>query len=222
MKLLIVDDHILFREGLAGLLGTKPGFDLVGQAGSVSEAVVLAKKLHPDLILMDFQLPDGTGAEATRAILQDSPNCKIIFLTVFEEDERLFEAIRSGAMGYLLKNLSVSKLVSALQAVGRGEGAISRTMTVRVFHELARSQAPAPDWNATIDQLSQRELDVLAELRSGGTNLEIAKRLSLSENTVKHHIHHILSKLNLENRHEAALFAEKKNLKVKPRPARAD
>ena len=125
MRLLVVDDHILFREGLVSLIARQPDMLVLGEAGTVEEAVELSRRLRPDLVLMDFNLPDGTGLDATRIILADQPQVRIVFLTIYDEDERLFSAVRLGAKGYLLKNIPVTHLLAALRAVERGEAALS-------------------------------------------------------------------------------------------------
>lgn len=211
MRILFVDDHILFREGLVSLLKAEPDFEVVGQAGSISEAISLARQHKPDLILMDFSLPDGSGSEASAAILSEQPDCKIIFLTVYEADEKLFEAIRSGAKGYLLKNTPVSKLLASIRALNKGEAAISRTMTMRLMGELARTNAPEPK-SLLLEKLSPRELEVLREMAKGASNAEIAETLFLSLNTVKHHVGNILSKLQAENRRTAIQIARREGL----------
>lgn len=212
MKIMIVDDHILFREGLVGLLRTQPDMVVVGECGSVHEAISQCVSLKPDVVLMDFSLPDGTGLEATRAILADAPQTQIIFLTVHDNDERLIAAMRAGAKGYLLKNLSVSKLLASLRALQRGEAAISRTMMARILTEFAQT-TPAPSSSPSpLVGLTSREIEVLHELAAGITNQEIATRLYISENTVKNHIHNILEKLSLTNRREAIEFARKNGL----------
>jgi DNA-binding NarL/FixJ family response regulator len=212
MKLLIVDDHVLFREGLVSLLSAYPDFEIVGQASSVREAIDLTRQLHPEVILMDFNLPDGTGAEATRAILAEQPGCAIVFLTIYETDENLFAAIRSGARGYLLKNLPISKLVASLRSLASGEAALSRAMTARLLNEFSRS-TPAPESVPNpLNKLSPRELDVLKLISAGASNQEIAKNLFISENTVKHHIHNILDKLELPNRNAAGRLAREYRL----------
>jgi DNA-binding NarL/FixJ family response regulator len=207
MKLLIVDDHILFREGLAAIIGSEPDIEVAGLAGCVAEAVEMAQALQPDIILMDFGLPDGTGANATQEILKVLPETKIIFLTVFEDDQNLFAAIRSGAKGYLLKNMRPAKLVAALRSVYQGESAISRTMTLRLMEELSRTKESGRVGDSTLAKLTNRELEVLQEIAGGSTNQEISRRLFLSENTVKHHIHAILDKLNVTDRREASAYA---------------
>lgn len=205
-SILVVDDHVLFRDGLISLFTSTPDFKVIGQAGSVSEGIEKALYHKPDIILMDFSLPDGTGLDATKAILEELPNCKIIFLTVFETDENLLTAIRLGAKGYMLKNVSSSSLISSLQALAQGEIAMSRKMMSRVL-EFSR-KTPLPPTNNLIAKLSPREIDVLCEIQEGASNLEIAQKLYLAENTVKHHIHSILEKLGVENRRQAAEIAK--------------
>lgn len=209
MKLIIVDDHVLFREGLAAIIRSEPGIEIIGQAGGVQESVEMVRQLKPDMVLMDFGLPDGTGADATREILKEHPQCKIVFLTMSEGDEDLFAAIRSGAKGYLLKNMRPAKLVSTLRSVERGESALSRSMTLRLMEELARTKEPPKAGDPT---LTRRELDVLRELASGKSNLEIAENLFISENTVKYHVHSILDKLSLADRRDAAVYAREHGL----------
>jgi len=209
IRLVVVDDHILFREGLVAIIRSEPDVDVVGQAGSVKEAVELVGSLKPDMVLMDFGLPDGTGVDATRAILRESPECKIVFLTMSEEDDDLFAAIRSGAKGYLLKNMHPTKLVASIKSVNQGESALSRSMTIRLMEELARTKEPEHRGDPT---LTRRELDVLRELASGFSNSEIADHLVIAENTVKYHVHSILDKLGLSDRKEAGEYAKKHGL----------
>ena len=209
IRLVVVDDHILFREGLAAIIRSGSDIEVVGQAGSVREAVEVVRSLSPDMVLMDFGLPDGTGAEATRAILKEQPECKIVFITMSEEDDDLFAAIRSGAKGYLLKNMHPQKLVAALRSVQDGESALSRSMTMRVMEEL--SHTTRPEYPAEIT-LTRREIDVLRAIAAGYSNMEIANRLFITENTVKYHVHSILEKLNLSDRKEAAAYARQHGL----------
>lgn len=214
-KLLVVDDHILFREGLMGIFRMIPDFEVVGGAGSVYEGIEMARSLIPDIILMDFSLPDGTGLDATKAILMERPHCKIVFLTVNDMDEKLFAAIRLGAKGYILKNVASVNLISSLRALRRDEMAISRQLASRVFNEFAHTQEAGNGRDEIANKLSPRELDVLCELESGATNLEIGQRLFLSENTVKHHIRNVLNKLQVENRRQAATIARQNGLRSK-------
>ena len=211
MKIIIVDDHILFREGLAAIVRSEPDIEIIGQAGTVREAIEMVGALKPDIVLMDFGLPDGTGADATRAILEQHAECKIVFLTMSEDDEHLFAAIRSGAKGYLLKNMRPSKLVTTLRSVQQGQSALSRSMTLRLMEELARTRE-LPSTLTEDPMLTRRELEVLRELASGLSNLEIAERLFISENTVKYHVHSILGKLDLSDRRDAAIYARQHSL----------
>ncbi len=203
---LIVDDHVLFQDGLAGLLRITPDFEVIGCAGKVSEAVEKAHNLQPDIILMDFNLPDGSGLDATRMILSQQPACQIIFLTVCENDANLFSAIRLGAKGYLLKNIATATLLSSLRALDRGEIAMSREMASHVIDEFSHSQQERAEINALLKKLSPREQEILREMETGATNLEIAEHFYLSVNTVKHHIHSILEKLGVENRRQVEKF----------------
>jgi DNA-binding NarL/FixJ family response regulator len=206
-KILLVDDQILFREGLMSLFRNTPDFKVVGCAGGVHEGRELALKHQPDIILMDFSLPDGTGLDATREILAQLPDCQIVFLTVYEADEKLFAALRIGAKGYLLKNVSSTNLLTSLRALDRGEKAVSRKMMSSVLDEFSRTPFSDSVNEKMLTKLSPREIDVLRELESGATNLEIAQRLFLSENTVKHHVRNVFDKLGVENRREAAFVA---------------
>jgi DNA-binding NarL/FixJ family response regulator len=209
IRLVVVDDHILFREGLIAIVRSAPDVEVVGQAGSVGEAVDLVRTLKPDIVLMDFTLPDGTGADAARTILKDYPECKIVFLTMSEEDENLFTAVRSGARGYLLKNIHPAKLLSTLHSVQEGESALSRTMTMRVMEELSRTRKAEYPAEVT---LTHREIDVLRAVAAGLSNQDIANHLFITENTVKYHVHSILEKLKLTSRKEAAAYARKHGL----------
>ena len=209
IRIVVVDDHILFREGLVSVIRSEPDIEVVGQAGTVRDAVELVGSIKPDIVLMDFGLPDGTGVDATRKIMQECPESKIVFLTMSEEDENLFAAIRAGAKGYLLKNMHPIKLLATIKSVYQGESALSRSMTLRLMEELTRTKEPEHKGDPT---LTQRELDVLRELASGFSNSEIADHLVVAENTVKYHVHSILGKLGLSDRREASEYARKHNL----------
>ena len=211
-KILVIDDHLLFREGLMSLFRFSPDFEVVGGAGGVFEGIEQARLHKPDIILMDFTLPDGTGLEATRGILALLPRCQIVFLTVHETDEKMFAALRAGAKGYMLKSIASTALLSSLRAVVRGERAISRKMMSSILDEFSNPTTSDMGKEKLLLKISPREVDVLREVESGATNLEIAQRLLMSENTVKHHLRNILDKLEVENRREAALFARQNGL----------
>lgn len=210
-KIMVIDDHILFREGLVSLFRSASDFTVVDQAGSVKEGVEKALYHKPDIILMDFSLQDGTGLDATRAILDELPACKIVFLTVYESDENLSTAIRLGAKGYMLKNISGSSLIAGLRALDQGEMAMSRKMMSRML-EFSRFPS-APQTSDITSKLSPREIDILFELQNGLSNSEIAERLFLSQNTVKRHVHSVLDKLGVENRRQAGALAKQIGLK---------
>jgi two-component system NarL family response regulator len=211
MKVLIVDDHVLFREGLKILLGSEPDMEICGLAGTVQEAVALSGQLQPDLILMDYDLPDGSGAEATRLILSQQPGCKILFLAGCDDDPALFSAIRSGAKGFLLKDLPLKKLIAAMRSVFHGEAALSRSMTLRVMRALAQTK-PFRPMQGQNGGLTRREIDVLRLAATGMSNDEISAQLVLSTNTVKYHLHSIYDKLSVPDRRSAVQYARQNNL----------
>ena len=211
-KILLVDDHIMFREGLANILKSQADFQIIGQAGTAREAVELTRELRPDMVLMDFGLPDGSGIEATRAIVEERPETIVIFLTVFDTDQFLFAAIRSGAKGYLLKSQPSTQLLASLRAIEKGEAAISRVMTKHILDEFSRLGPPTEPTQSKLSKLTLREFEILKELSSGSTNREIAQRFAISETTVKNQVHSILSKLNLKNRREIVWFARQQGI----------
>jgi two-component system nitrate/nitrite response regulator NarL len=207
--ILIVDDHVLFREGLVSILDAQPRFKVVGQADSVSEAIALTRRLRPQLVLMNMNLPDGTVVDATRMILDEVPEAKIIALTVHDDPELLFEAIRAGAIGYLSKHARAAELIETLKGVMRGEAGISRMTARRILDEFARR---SPPYSGEAPTLTGRELEVLRELANGASNQEIAERLVISENTVKNHVRNLLAKLHFHSRREAADYARRRGL----------
>ncbi|MBI4332471.1 MAG: response regulator transcription factor [Chloroflexi bacterium] len=211
-KVLLADDHKLFREGLASLLESQKDIEVVGQAQDGEEAVRKTRELMPDLILMDLGMPVINGQEATRIIKSEMPYVKIVVLTVHDEDENLLEAVKSGAQGYLLKNIGVSELLESIRGMSRGEAAISRIMAGKIlgeFTRLSQQSAIAADPSAN---LTIREQEVLRLVAKGAGNAEIAAKLAISENTVKNHLRNILAKLHVQNRSQAASFAMKKGL----------
>lgn len=216
MRILLADDHALFRDGVASLLGAW-GHEVVAQAADADGAVALARDLRPDLVLMDVAMP-GSGLEATRRLAEEAPGVAIVMLTASEDVDDLFAAIKLGARGYLLKNLEASDLRGMLEAVGRGEAAITPAIAARILTELARPapvpardagpREPAPD----PDHLTARELDVLRCVVDGLRNKEIAAELGVSENTVKFHLRNILDKLHAQSRSEVVARAMREGL----------
>lgn len=211
MRIIIADDHALVRDGVASLVGAW-GHEVVGLAGSEEEAVALAAAVEPDLVLMDVRMPGGSGLAATARIKAARPATAIVILTVSEDEDDLFEAIKAGAQGYLLKNLEAAQLRSMLEAVGRGEAAITPATAARIISEFLRRErlaaAPATTRRPVDpDRLTERELDVLGCVTRGQRNKEIASDLGISENTVKFHLRNILEKLHAGSRAELAARA---------------
>ncbi len=210
IKVLIADDHTLFRQGLVGMMETREDFvQVIGAAATGREAVQLAEQLQPDIILMDIYMPDGNGLQATREIRERFPTIKVVMLTSSESDEHLYEAVQLGASGYLLKNLDAAQLFELLGGVMRGEAAMTPEMASRLLKGIAKRSAN-PDQG--VDALTERELIVLRLVAVGASNSEIADKLYISVNTVKTHIRNILDKLQLENRTQAATFAMDRGL----------
>ncbi len=209
ITVLVADDHDLFAEGLIELLRRRSELEVVGRASNGSQAIALAHKLLPDIILMDVRMPNVGGLEATRRIKSELPSIRILMLTVSEDDADLFEAVKSGAQGYLLKNTSLVDLLRYIQAVMAGEAAISGVMASKMLTELAR---PANGKTDTIeaDALSEREQEVLQCVAAGLSNRDIAEKLYITESTVKKHLRNILAKLHVQNRVQAALLARER------------
>ena len=206
IRVLLADDHSLFRKGLASLLSSNKGFKVVGEAQDGTEALNKAKDLKPDLILMDVYMPGGNGLEATRQIKEALPSVKVVILTVSEEDKNLFEAIKYGAHGYLLKKIEPRDLFEMLRGVFRGEAPISRATAAKILNEFA-AQAHRATEEMPEEKLTPKEREVIEFLTKGWTNKEIGNKLGITENTVKNHLKNILDKLHLENRVQAAAFA---------------
>lgn len=203
IRILIADDHALIREGLRAFAVTRPDIELVGEATNGAKAVQMARSLQPDVILMDLVMPQMDGVQAIREIKQQNPNARILVLTSFSEDDRIFPAIKAGAAGYLLKDASPQELLQAIQDIHRGKTVLHPTIALRVMHELGQSSGLVPVEN----QLTERELEVLRLVAQGLSNRKIAKKLIISEQTVATHVGNILGKLYLENRTQAALYA---------------
>lgn len=211
IRVLLVDDHPLFRKGLASLLSREKGFEVVGEAQDGAEALNKTKDLKPDLVLMDIYMPGGDGLEATRRVKEALPSIKVVILTVSEEDKNLFEAIKCGAHGYLLKKIEPRDLFEMLRGVFRGEAPISRTTATKVLSEFAEQARRSPE-KVPAETLSPKEREALQLLTEGLTNKEIGNQLGIAENTVKNHLKNILGKLHLANRVQAATFAIEKGL----------
>lgn len=207
MRVLLADDHALFRDGVRSLLEAR-GIQVVGEAGDGQEAVEAALRLRPDVVLMDITMPRMDGLEATRLIKTRLPQTKVVMLTVSDEDRNLFEAIKSGAQGYLLKNLQAAEFFGLLTGIERGEAPISRGLAGRILDEFARQQAPSAPPES--EELTEREREVLQAVSGGASNREVAAALHITENTVKFHMKNILDKLHLRSRAEVVAYAARR------------
>lgn len=217
IRLLLVDDHSLFRRGLAALLADEPGLEVVAQAGDASEAQRCAQQLQPDLILLDNHLPGVLGVDAIPGLREVAPKVRVILLTVSEDGEDLAAALRAGASGYLLKTVEREALVSSLKRAMRGESVVSPEMTDKLIAAFrsaaAQPAAPEPEEPESEDEpLTPRELDTLREIARGASNKEIARTLGIAETTVKIHVQRILRKLGLSSRVQAAVYASGRGL----------
>ncbi len=211
-RVLLVDDHALFREGLGMIVAHQPDMVVVGEAGNGQEAVSKAAELKPDLILMDVQMPIMDGIEATRLIKKELPTTTIVILTVRDDEENLFEAIKNGAQGYLLKSIQSPVLIDMLHRALAGEVAIPPHLARQMLEEFRRLSQLEPHEKDECAELSLRELEVLNQIALGKTDKEIAVILSLSVNTIKTHLRNILAKLHVSGRKEAARLAKDKGL----------
>jgi DNA-binding NarL/FixJ family response regulator len=213
LRVLLVDDHQLMRDGLRTLLEMEAGISVVGEAADGAAAVTAFEKLVPDVVLMDIRMPVMDGVEATRRIRGKAPDAKILMLTTFDEDELVFEAVRAGARGYLLKDLSGAELAAAVRNVARGDAALQPAVARKVMDAFARLSQPAPGPSRhLVEPLSARERAVLGLLARGLSNKEIAERLFLAEGTVKNHVSTILQKIDARDRTQAALKARELGL----------
>jgi len=203
IRILIADDHQLVRQGLMALLSVKPGIEVIGQAADGGEAVELAQSLEPDIILLDLLMPNKDGIEATREIKAEDPDARILIMTSFAEDENVYRAIKSGALGYLLKDSSPQELMEAIHDVCEGRLSLHPNIAIKLIDEINRPVEGQP----TEDPLTEREVEVLKLVAKGRSNQEIAEELVVSERTVGAHVSNILSKLHLANRTQAALYA---------------
>ncbi len=209
--MLVVDDQELFRRGLTMLLAVEPGLEVVGEAGDGAEGATLAESAAPDVILLDVRMPKKSGIEACLAIKESVPSAKIIMLTVSDEEADLYEAVKSGASGYLLKDSSIEEVAQAIRVVADGQSLISPSMAIKLIDEFKQMSKPERDTGPAL-RLTERELDVLRLVAQGHSNKEIAARLFISENTVKNHVRNMLEKLQLHSRMEAVMYAVRENL----------
>jgi len=203
IRILIADDHAIVRKGIRALLATEADIEVVGEAADGKEAVEKAERLHPDVILMDLVMPGMDGIEATRRITTRQPEIRILVLTSFAEDEKVFPALKAGALGYLLKDAGPEELVRAIRQVYCGESSLHPAIARKVLQELSRP----PERPPTPEPLTERELEVLRLIAKGKSNREIAEELVISEATVRTHVSNILGKLQLASRTQAALYA---------------
>ena len=210
IRVLLVDDHTLFRKGLASLLQTQDDIEVVGEAANGKEALEKARELMPDLILMDIYMPEYDGLMATKMIKSEMPYVKIVILTVSDSDQSLFEAIKCGAQGYLLKNLEPRELFNMIRNVFRGEAPISSPLAAKILNEFVNKNLN--NQKSPEETLTLREKEVLTLIAEGASNKEIAYKLNISENTVKNHLRNIMEKLHLQNRVQLAVFAIKKGI----------
>ncbi len=211
IRVLVVDDQELFRRGLTMLLAVEPGLEVVGEAGDGAEGVTLAESAAPDVILLDVRMPKKSGIEACLAIKESVPSAKIIMLTVSDEEADLYEAVKSGASGYLLKDSSIEEVAQAIRVVADGQSLISPSMAIKLIDEFKQMSRPERETGPAL-RLTERELDVLRLVAQGHSNKEIASRLFISENTVKNHVRNMLEKLQLHSRMEAVMYAVRENL----------
>jgi two-component system response regulator DevR len=211
LRLLVVDDHEVVRQGLVSLLERREHFQVVAEAGTAAEAVEMTRKFEPDLVVMDVRLPDGSGIEACREIRAEFPNTRVVILTSYPDEEAVLSAIIAGASGYLLKQIRSRDLVSALESVGRGESLLDPAVTEKVLDRVRRIATGT--YTDEMAALTQQEQKILLLVAEGKTNKEIAAEVFLSDKTVKNYVSSILSKLNLERRAQAAAFVARHRLK---------
>jgi DNA-binding NarL/FixJ family response regulator len=223
IRVLLVDDQALFREGLETLLSVHKDIQVVGQASNGQEAVEVAAQVRPDVVLMDVRMPILDGVRATRRLKKALPQCRVIVLTTFDDDEYVFDALRAGAVGYLLKDVGSAQLVEAIRAAARGESILEPSVAAKVIAEFTRVSSMVPSAQMEqlveplserelVEPLSERELEILGLIARGGSNKEIADQLFIAEGTVKNHVTHILGKLGVRDRTQAALKARELGL----------
>ena len=213
IRILLVDDQTMFREALKTLLSVQPDFEVVGEANDGEQALQRAAGLKPDVILMDLRMPVLDGVAATRMLHKDHPNCKVIILTTFDEDEYIFEGLRAGALGYLLKDAASDKLFEAIRLAARGESFLQPSVATKLLTQFARLADQVPRLTSALaEPLSDREVEVIRLIASGNSNREIAAQLFIAEGTVKNHVTNILNKLEVSDRTQAAMRAKELGL----------
>jgi DNA-binding NarL/FixJ family response regulator len=211
MRVLVADDHALFRDGIVSLLKAA-GMTVVGEAGNGAQAIAEAARLRPDVVLMDIQMPGLDGVEAARRITAELPGVKVVMLSVSQDDADLYRALKAGAKGYLLKSLASDEFIEMLEGLARGEAPLPRSLVTRLIDGFSQQPEPlTPDQK--LDALTEREVELLQLVAGGLSNRGIAKRLGLSENTIKYHMKNILQKLHVGNRAEAAAYAVRSGLR---------
>ena len=206
-RLLLCDDHAMFRQGLRSILETEEGFRVIGEAATGREAVRYALQTRPDVILMDIQMPELDGVAATKTILDEYPAAKVIILTMYRQDRYVFEAIKAGARGYMLKDADANDLISAIRRVAEGETLLNAEMAASILDEFSKVKEVPEHPEHPISELTEREAAILRLLAQGASNQEIATDLNVSEKTVRNRLSEIFSKLRLNNRTQAALYA---------------
>ncbi|WP_420631934.1 response regulator [Candidatus Leptofilum sp.] len=214
IRILLVDDQALFREGLQTLLSVHDDLQVVGEASNGQEAIKAVRKLVPDVVLMDLRMPVLNGVAATRQISESAPNSRVIVLTTFDDDDYIFDGLRAGAVGYLLKDVPSAKLVEAIRAAAQGESFLQPSVAAKVVAEFSRMTEPrkAVLQQELVEPLSDREMEILGVLATGASNREIANQLYITEGTVKNHVTNILGKLSVRDRTQAALKAKEMGL----------
>ncbi|MBZ4652798.1 MAG: two component transcriptional regulator, LuxR family [Peptococcaceae bacterium] len=212
IRILLVDDHLLFRKGIASFLEGQPDIKVVAEAANGMEAINKIQECNPDLVLMDVHMPVMSGIEAVRIIRKEYPKCIVVMFSISEDDEDLFQAIKNGAQGYLLKNMEPDDLLKQIRGLRKGEAALSPLMASKILKEFAELSHRPVKQSPTTENLTSREKEVLSLVAQGITNREIASRLAITENTVKNHLCNIMEKLHLENRVQLATFAMREGL----------
>jgi DNA-binding NarL/FixJ family response regulator len=213
IRVMIVDDHALFRRGLDLVLSGEPDIEIVGEAADGVEAVQRAETLLPDVVLMDVRMPRASGIDAARTIRSARSETRVIMLTVSDDADDLFESVKAGANGYLLKEVSIEEVADAVRAVNRGQSLVSPSMASKLLEEFNRLASGADERHRQVaPRLTERELEVIRAAARGATNREIAKELGIAENTVKNHIRNVLEKLHLHSRMEAVMYAVRERL----------